>query len=330
MDAGHKYADDALGKIAEQITEDLEQIGKVVVRKIEKYLKKHKKFIDEVSQKADDGEITEQEYQQQMILKLTTGKEWKKTRDEVAEDMSNGQEDAIKAAGVVLASVYLYNRNYTNDRIEKAVKAKRNKTVKLPRFKKHDPIMPIKLNRKKNYRWHRLKVETVVRRGMKKGESIEEIAKRVREVTNMDKHSAIRTARTCVTSAENSARIQSFADAEAAGIKMEKRWYATKDSRTRSNHRAIDGEVVHWKEYFSNGLFYPGDPYGAPQEVYNCRCTLLGVPDGIDLLDLPDSPAGMGRYEWVGEKPIPKHYGETKKQYQKRVRKMKGAQQWKL
>jgi uncharacterized protein with gpF-like domain len=59
------------------------------------------------------------------------------------------------------------------------------------------------------------------------------------------------------------------------GILTEKEWMATHDKRVRDSHAAIDGETKPTDELFSNGLMYPGDPNGAPAEVYNCRCTMV-------------------------------------------------------
>jgi uncharacterized protein with gpF-like domain len=52
-------------------------------------------------------------------------------------------------------------------------------------------------------------------------------------------------------------------------------WVATADDRTRESHAELDGEEVLVDEPFSNGLMCPADPTGEPEEVYNCRCTIL-------------------------------------------------------
>ena len=54
----------------------------------------------------------------------------------------------------------------------------------------------------------------------------------------------------------------------------EEEWIATNDKRTRHSHAIMDGETKGVNGKFSNGLEYPGDPNGAPAEVYNCRCTM--------------------------------------------------------
>jgi len=308
MDAGHKYADLVLEEIARQLAEKIGKASKKVIEKLKKYLKKHEKEIKRQQQRVSDGEITEREYEQWAANTLTTGKEWAKVRDEIAEDMSIGMEDAIKGTAALLTLVYIFNRNASNSQIEWAMKTARKKKIKLPRIRMHKPIVPKHPRHRKNTYWHRRKLDAVIRSEMKKGHSIDKIAKAVNKVSDMDMKACYRTARTGVTAAENMARIDSYFDAIDKGIPMMKQWYATKDSRTRKSHRIIDGERIPINEYFANGLFYPADPDGEPAEVYNCRCTLLGVPDGIDLSDIPTSPAEMGRLEWIASKPVSKPY----------------------
>jgi uncharacterized protein with gpF-like domain len=84
-----------------------------------------------------------------------------------------------------------------------------------------------------------------------------------------------------VKGAENKGRQDSYAKAEAEGIILQKRWISTHDSRTRNTHLALDKVTVDQNEAFGNGLMYPGDPNGRPEEVYNCRCTLAAVVKGF-------------------------------------------------
>ena len=63
-------------------------------------------------------------------------------------------------------------------------------------------------------------------------------------ITTMDRASAIRTARTAFTGAQNAGRMDSYAAAEKMGIKLKKEWLATLDGRTRHSHAALDGEMV--------------------------------------------------------------------------------------
>ena len=96
------------------------------------------------------------------------------------------------------------------------------------------------------------------------------------------------------------------------GVDVKKMWYATLDGRTRTQHREIHGEVRELEEKFSNGLLFPADPNGAPSEVYNCRCTMLEIIEGIDT-EIADAPRGKSRQEWLDEKPKSKPYPIPKK-----------------
>jgi uncharacterized protein with gpF-like domain len=61
---------------------------------------------------------------------------------------------------------------------------------------------------------------------------------------------------------------------KAAGVKKTS-WLTSIDGRERESHAAINGEIVEIGEVFSNGLLYPGDPSGPPEEICNCRCVSL-------------------------------------------------------
>ena len=125
------------------------------------------------------------------------------------------------------------------------------------------------------------KINAETLQGILQGESMDKIAKRLRNVQEMNKTQAIRSARTIVTGAENKGRQDSYARAEADGIILERTWLATNDSRTRHSHAVLDGETKPIDIPFSNGLMYPGDPDGEPSEVYNCRCTLIAKVRGF-------------------------------------------------
>lgn len=86
-----------------------------------------------------------------------------------------------------------------------------------------------------------------------------------------------------------------LAMAQMVGAGRNKVWVATEDERTRESHAEIDGETVGIEDQFSNGLAFPGDPSGEPEEVINCRCTLDFTDDetapggGSDTFALPSA-----------------------------------------
>lgn len=111
--------------------------------------------------------------------------------------------------------------------------------------------------------------------GAADGESIEELAARVRNAADFTHARAAATARTTVVAASNAG---SYATAQLLGEGVKKVWEATDDARTRPTHAETDGQVRDIDAYFDVGgsqLSYPGDPGGPADEVINCRCTLV-------------------------------------------------------
>ena len=107
-------------------------------------------------------------------------------------------------------------------------------------------------------------------------------------IPDMNKTSAIRTARTAVTGAQNAGRMDSYVAAENMGIKLKKCWLATLDGRTRHEHAVLDGQSVDSDKPFKvDGykIMFPGDPSAPPYLTYNCRCTLIAEVDRVDTSD---------------------------------------------
>jgi SPP1 gp7 family putative phage head morphogenesis protein len=146
---------------------------------------------------------------------------------------------------------------------------------------KDEPTLlpPRKVKHSEDVDWYHKIINNCVTQGIIQGESIQEIAKRIAETTGeRGEHAAIRNARTAMTAAQNAGRIEAMHEAQALGIKLQKRWLATLDSRTRDSHQHLDGQVQNVDDPFESDygyIMFPGDPWAEPADVYNCRCTLL-------------------------------------------------------
>lgn len=146
--------------------------------------------------------------------------------------------------------------------------------------------------------WNRRKASEALAAGIVAGDSVPALSKRLSAVTDAGRASAVRTARTYATAAQNAGRASTYAKAAASGVSLKVQWVATLDGRTRYSHRALDGEQIEEGGEFSNGLRYPGDPSGPAQEVYNCRCTTIAVVEGVDMSDAErSSRLGSSTYE---------------------------------
>lgn len=83
---------------------------------------------------------------------------------------------------------------------------------------------------------------------------------------------ALRIARTETASAANGTE---YVAHNIAGIQKHM-WLAAMDENTRDSHAMCmrQGSIEVGKT-FANGLRFPGDPQGGPEEVCNCRCSLI-------------------------------------------------------
>ena len=311
MDRAHRYADKKLAEMIGDMTSIFEDVDRKVIERMKKYLQKFEKEIKEHEKMVDEGFLTEREFEQWFSSRILSGKQWKKVRDEIVEDYENSFEEALKNTGKGLAAIYVYNHNYTSSSLASMINKYTGKKYNFGKRKRK--ILPPSPDPVKNRYWHRKKIESVIRSGIKKGYGIDKIAKKLHRITNMDRVAAYRAARTGVTAAENMARIDAMAQAEGFGTSMDKIWMATMDERTRTEHRIINGERVPYDQEFSNGLMYPGDESGEPEEVYNCRCTLGWAPAGMNI-DIRQAPEGMGPLEWVATKPVSKPYPKWRKE----------------
>jgi hypothetical protein len=131
------------------------------------------------------------------------------------------------------------------------------------------------------------KINSQVLQGIIQGESIPKIAKRIRNVQEMNKDAAIRSARTIVTGAENKGRMDSYKRAQDDGIILQKEWLSSNQpGRTRDWHLPGDFEstVVDIDKPFVNSMgeiMFPGDPSADGANVYNCRCSMASVVKGF-------------------------------------------------
>ena len=200
---------------------------------------------------------------------------------EMAESITNVNQTAAAYINGQLPQIYAVNYNsvakYANGAMRGRVSFDLVDAGTIRRLSmQEENLLPYKyVNRKKDVRWNVAKINSEVTQGILQGESIPNISKRLSNVLDMNHTSAVRNARTTVTCAENKGRVDMMHDAAEKGVIMRKGWSAHIDGRERASHAALDGDFVDMDDEFANGLQYPGDPDGEPEEVYNCRCSLV-------------------------------------------------------
>ena len=132
------------------------------------------------------------------------------------------------------------------------------------------------------------RIRTHITLGIMSGEGYSKIAKALRDDLGMAKAQSVRVARTETGRALSQAGLDSAMVAKDNGINMKKRWYATKDTRTRDTHRHLDGTSVDIEDNFhSSGCVGPAPKLfvgvASAKENINCRCKLLYYIDEDEL-----------------------------------------------
>lgn len=112
------------------------------------------------------------------------------------------------------------------------------------------------------------------------------------QVTGLAPHTARAIARTELNGLANGGSVHVATKTASPDEPLYKVWLATNDGRTRETHVDADRQAVLVNERFRVGdesLAYPGDPYGAAEEVINCRCTVIysSTPTGTAVTAAP-------------------------------------------
>ena len=301
MDYGHAETDRRLKKLEKALTAQYGVANKELTKKVRKYFDQFAKEDAKMLEKLNKNKITKEEYAKWRTNKMLVGEQWREIRDTIAKDLTNVNKISAKMITGEMVNAYALNTNYGIYEIEKGTNTGLSfslyskETVERMIQDKKFPIKPPKVDVPKDQRWNKQKINSAMLQGVLQGDSIPKLSRRLEGVTNMNRSSAIRNARTYITGAENRGRVDSYKYAESLGIQLEQMWIATLDGRTRDSHRQLDGETAKVGEEFSNGCAYPGDPDGPAEEIYNCRCTLIASLEkyGYSKQDMLGRKSGM-------------------------------------
>ena len=284
-DTAHYQTDLKLEEMEKRMSAIYSRAEKEIQKTADEYFSKFAAQDEKKRKLLEQGKITEEEYTKWRKGKVMYGKRFTEMKEQCAKQLLNVNKTAIAYVNGELPEVYAINYNAIESAVDGVggysftlvdADTVRNLAVtdtSLLPYKEIDP--------EKDIPWNMKKINAETLQGILQGESMDKIAKRIMNVQEMNKTQAIRSARTIVTGAENKGRQDSYARAEADGIILERTWIATNDSRTRHSHAVLDGETRQIDTPFSNGLMYPGDPNGRPEEVWNCRCTVAAVVKGF-------------------------------------------------
>ena len=288
-DVVHDAADKEISRLAHLMAKEFKAAHKDMAKRLESKLAAYNRELKQWKQDVKSGKRTEKEF-----------KAWKSARcadlgraqglvDLLARDLVAADQKATKHIRGALPAVYTENYNFGS------YQAQQGKVI--PTFALYDEgtvanlldedkqLLPApRVNVPKDMSWNASHVRSALTQSFLTGESIPDMAARLRSVVDVNTRSSIRIARTAITGAENRARVDSYVSANDMGIECEKQWMAALDGRTRDSHRKLDGTHVKPDKKFDNGCRFPGDPEAPAAEVYNCRCTLVAYIPGHNVM----------------------------------------------
>lgn len=291
------FEDIRMRKLSKRLEEIYSEAEKGLTEKVNSFFANFEKLDKKKKALVDAKQLTQEEYDDWRRKKLLMGEKYKDLRDSIADRVSDTNAIATKYMNGELPKIYAHNYNDVGTNVERKVKGysfdlvnestvrklSTSKKTLLP-YKKHDG--------KKDVRWNTKRVNSQILQGILQGESADQMKKRLMNVTTMNKESALRNARTAVTSAQNKGRLDAMEKVEEDGVIMGKEWIAAQDERTREWHSELDrvivpakepfiAHIVSGKRIFDDPIMYPGDPNADPANTYNCRCTIAEVVLGF-------------------------------------------------
>lgn len=318
-DKGQEYTDSVISELEKKIQKEYKQANDEVQQKVDDYFARFAKKDQKKQAQLKAGYITQEEYNDWRYGQVCVGERWKELKQNLAEDYVNANQIARSMVADRQADVYAMNHNFATYQVEHdslmdtSYTLYNRRTVQnlvkdnprlLPYLSKDSPTAK-KLSERMDLIWNRQKINSAITQGVLQGESIPQISKRLEKVTNMNHSAAVRNARTMMTSCENKGRQDAYDSLREKGIDLAEKWIATLDGRTRHSHRHLHGTYKDPKTgEYENGLRYPADPMGEPEEIYNCRCCEVAEVLGFKI-DTPTTSPKLGDMsfdEWLNAK----------------------------
>lgn len=294
-DLGAKWTDEKIAELEERIASLYSEAYDEVREKYLAFCRRFERDDKKYSEQLKEGKITAATYRDWLRGQVFQRKRWQAQLDDLAKTLTRTNQIAMDIINGEVPGVMAMNANWAEFQIEKAGNIDMGfglydeDTVKQLLRDEPNLLPPSRVDIPKDERWNMKAITRQINLGILMGERLDDIAKRLQRVADMNANQAKTHARTAMTGAQNAGRIEGYHRAQEMGIKLEKEWLATLDKRTRHAHAALDGQHVPVDESFKSELgkiMYPGDPNARPANVYNCRCTLISR-----LLDYPSENA---------------------------------------
>ena len=297
-DAGRVMVDEQLEDLEARLTAIYTDVAKEMQKDMDSFMDRYKAEDEKKKEQVENGELSQEAYESWKERQIFRSDAMQAKIDDLTSRAVNADKQAMAMVNDQLPETYATSYNFGGYKGEVLADAAGydytgftiiNQDAVKTLMKDNPDLIPWKpdVDVTEDKKWNREKIQEAVLQGVVKGDSMDDVAKRLLPVVNMDKNAAIRTARTAVNGIENKGRKDATERVKEAGIPMVERWSCTHDDRTRDTHILLDGTEPNEKGQYGEGILdtlleYPGDPAGDPEEVYNCRCGTTSTIEGID------------------------------------------------
>jgi hypothetical protein len=288
-----RLCDDELEQLEERLTALYANATNDVLSDYEKWMSHYKANYNEMCAKLEAGEITEPEFREWVNRRMVDNKLFTETVNSMTDILVNTDLVAMALVNDELPLIIAQSYNFVQslgfaaaDEAGLSVgtfQIYNARTVQA--LIKDNPDILKYVNKENDYTFNKDRINNTITHSILNGDSIQKTANRLQGVSSMDENSAIRTARTAMTAAENLGRNEGYHDLKEKGIPCRFQWSATHDNRTRDLHILLDGQYQDEDGKFrveGYEIQFPGDPAAEPEMVYNCRCRASLVLNGVD------------------------------------------------
>lgn len=281
---GSSSAQLAQMRMAAKISKIYAQAYQEIDQKLADHTAKFKAQDAQMVADAKAGKISWKQYHAWKKKEVFTGKHFERVKKQIDDQITKANGTAVRIINGERKAVFQDNANVAMYQIDKdfnyGISFNLIDSATLTRLLEddHDLLPDVYIDDEKTIKWDGKVINSSIVQSIIQGETIPETAARIAQnVVGTNQKSAVRVARTAMTSAQNAGRIQAMHSAQDLGIDVEKLWIATLDNRTRDAHQNLDGQTAKVDSAFESDLgpiMFPGDPNADPANVWNCRCAL--------------------------------------------------------
>lgn len=288
-----RLCDDELEQLEERLTALYANATNDVLSDYKKWMDRYEDKYIEMSEQLEAGEITESEFKEWVKRRMVDNKLFAETVNSMTDVLVNTDMVAMALVNNELPLIIAQSYNFVQslgfaaaDEAGLSVgtfQIYNARTVQA--LIKDNPDILKYVNKENDYTFNKDRINNTITHSILNGDSIQKTANRLQGVSSMDENSAIRTARTAMTAAENLGRNEGFQELKKKGIPSRLQWSATHDNRTRDTHILLDGQFQDEDGKFrveGYEIQFPGDPAAEPEMVYNCRCRASLRLQGVD------------------------------------------------